>query len=403
VRVLLYSPDSYGLGHVRRSLSISEKLLSQHPGCSVLLLTGAPRAHYFSYPPRCDYVKLPSVTKDAGGEYVSREIGISIEEAVRLREGIVQSATRLFAPDVFCVDHSPLGLCGEAVPTLEYLEGRDTLRVLGMRDVIDAPEQVRDAWRRDGVVDALRRLYDVIIVYGQRDVFDPITEYGIPPDVAAKMTFAGYIGRNGALSPPDELLRRYAPRTGRLVVVTVGGGGDGDGVVKMFLRGCERLGANRPFESVVITGPLMGHRKRSRFGSWGARLEGTTILEFTSDLPGLIRASSLVVSMGGYNTVCDLACAGARALIVPRTFPRKEQIMRAQRLADRGVAQCLSIEGATPDRLLSEVLLGLERPRPPRGWGLDFSGLKTTVAVLTGARRDAPPRVRRASDRGALP
>ena len=111
------------------------------------------------------------------------------------------------------------------------------------------------AWAKDGTIEVLRRDYDRILVYGRREVFDPIDAYGIPEDVAEKMRFVGYIPRLGRFDP-EPLRKRFAPRTGRWVLVALGGGGDGDVLLKKFLEGYRSAGARPPFEVVAVTGPL---------------------------------------------------------------------------------------------------------------------------------------------------
>ena len=69
-------------------------------------------------------------------------------------------------------------------------------------------------------------------------------------------------------------------------------------------------------------------------------------------------------------------------MIVPRTFPRKEQLVRARLLAERGVVACLPPDRATPRTLLDEIVAGLIRPRPSRGWGLRFTGLENTAVAV---------------------
>ncbi len=391
-RILFYSPDSYGLGHVRRTIALAERVLEEFAGASALVLTGAPRAHWFAYPPRCDYLKLPSVTKGEDGRYASRDLDLTLEQTVRMRSRIIREAAAAFQPDVFLVDHNPVGLCREVLPALDDLESARprAFRVLGMRDVIDEPEAVRSAWERDRVVEVLRDRYDAVLVYGQRDVFDPIRAYGLPQDVAARTCFVGYIRKNGTRTDPADIRRRFAPRTGRLVVLTVGGGGDGNLLVRDFLEAIGTLGPEPPFESVVVTGPLMSPRKRERFRVRAKDLEGVSLVEHVEDMPGLFRAADLVVAMGGYNTVCELAYVGARAVIVPRTFPRKEQLLRARRLEQRGVVRVLPPEEASPQALARECLAGLDRERPPRRWGLEFTGLDKVAGVLARELRRRP-------------
>ncbi|RMD49934.1 MAG: hypothetical protein D6835_04910, partial [Candidatus Thermofonsia bacterium] len=58
-RILLYSHDTYGLGHLRRSLSIAGQIASDIPNAHQLLLTGSMVAGAFALPPRLDMIKLP--------------------------------------------------------------------------------------------------------------------------------------------------------------------------------------------------------------------------------------------------------------------------------------------------------------------------------------------------------
>lgn len=390
MRLLFYSPDSYGLGHVRRTVSVAERVLGDFQDSTALVLTGAPRASYFRYPERCDYLKLPSVVKDRQGHYVSREIDLPIEDTVRLRSRLIEESADAFIPDFLLVDHSPRGLGGEILPTLQRLRRwrPSAVRLLGMRDVIDEPVRVREAWRRDDVIEVLRTGYDRILVYGSREVFDPIREYRMPDDIAEKVVFVGYLPRCGTEPPRRELVQRYAPRTGKLVVVTLGGGGDGNVLLRSFIRGLESYRGRKPFEVLAITGPLMSPRKRQVFQDAGQRVDGLTVHEHLDCMPELFRVAAFVVAMGGYNTVTELACAGAPALIVPRVFPRREQLVRARKLSARGVVRYVEPRDASPRRLIQEVLRGLDRTSPATGWGLQFNGLDGVSAEL--ARLFAP-------------
>jgi len=389
VRYLFYSHDSYGLGHIRRTIHVASRLVEGSHDASALVLTGSPRSHYFDYPPRCDYLKLPSVTKEPDGSYVARELEMSIDETVEMRARLIRSAARSFRPDAFLADHTPRGLGGEILPTLADLKAEGCTRILGMRDVIDEPERVRAAWEADGTLEVLGSSYDLILVYGQRDIFDPVAEYDLPPEIAHKVRFIGYVCGNGSRNDPDDLRRRYAPSTGRLVAVTAGGGGDGNLLIHAFLRGYSALGRRPPFEAVLVTGPLMSPRKRRRVLARAERTVGVTAVEYLPDLPALYRAADLVVGMAGYNSICEMSHAGARAIVVPRTHPRREQLLRARLLARRGVVQVLLPEEATPDTLMRNVRSALERERPPRRWGLDLDGLDRLRTVLGSQRRQS--------------
>jgi predicted glycosyltransferase len=74
----------------------------------------------------------------------------------------------------------------------------------------------------------------------------------------------------------------------------------------------------------------------------------------------LIGAANAVVSMGGYNTVCEIANQRKPFLIVPRTVPREEQLIRAQVLCRKGFCDYLHPDELTPARLREKILALLE-------------------------------------------
>ena len=112
----------------------------------------------------------------------------------------------------------PLGLLGEVRKTLEMLKRSGGCRlVLGLRDIMDEPEVLATEWRRKRVMPALERLYDEIWVYGLRQIYDPISAYRLPPKVAAKTRFTGYLKREPRpeISLPHEVAALAAKGRGR--------------------------------------------------------------------------------------------------------------------------------------------------------------------------------------------
>jgi PAS domain S-box-containing protein len=93
-RMLIYSHDTYGLGHLQRCLNLSRSLLEQHPGLSILLVTGSAAAHRFKLPPGLDYVKLPAVRKVAPEQYEARTLHMSDEGVQTLRKNLLLRTVR---------------------------------------------------------------------------------------------------------------------------------------------------------------------------------------------------------------------------------------------------------------------------------------------------------------------
>src|SRR3712207_6922237 len=85
-RVMIYSHDTFGLGHLRRSRAIANALVEERPGVSILIISGSPVIGSFEFGSGVDYLRIPGVTKLPDGNYRSLNLNVSIDEAVRLRD-----------------------------------------------------------------------------------------------------------------------------------------------------------------------------------------------------------------------------------------------------------------------------------------------------------------------------
>ena len=117
-RILIYSHDSFGLGHLRRCRAIAHAIVDRYKGVSVLILSGSPIIGSFDYLPRVDFVRIPGVIKLHNGEYQSLGLHIALDQTMAMRAAIIRQTAESFRPDLFLVDKEPLGLNGEVAPTL---------------------------------------------------------------------------------------------------------------------------------------------------------------------------------------------------------------------------------------------------------------------------------------------
>ncbi len=363
-RILLYSHDTYGLGHLRRSLAVAQQLAQDIPDLHQLLVTGSMVAGAFGLPPRLDMVKLPALSKRSSGQYKARTLPLTLRQTLRWREQMILQATLNFRPHLLLVDKVAGGVHGELLPTLRHLRAwsPETQIVLGMRDIEDSPAATRAEWHANGTHQLLEQVYDAILLYGERRLFDPVSAYGMTSRAAGKLQECGYLRRNAHPRPRDAVRRELNVTDRPLLVVTVGGGGDGYPILRTALQ---MIAEHRPgFHSLLVTGPLMPQGKRGLLQRM-AQGQDVTLLEFTPDLPSYIHAADLVVSMAGYNTVCELLSLGKRAVLIPRDRVRAEQRIRAGHLAQQGLAQVLLPTQLTPAQLLQAIQQGLASP-PPR-------------------------------------
>ena len=392
LRVAMYSHDTFGLGHITRTLRLARATVEAIPNASVLVLTGSPIAHRLTFPQGVEYVKLPSVRKRGPETYVPRELGIPFWRLRQMRVRILRDALRLFRPHIFFVDNVPLGMKGEILPSLEDLKKHGTALHLNLRDILDEPGIVRSQWGEDGTHDVLNSLYDEVHVFGDRSIHDSAAEYGLP---ACKTLFHGYI------APPEPAARERVLPTRRRnglpsVLITIGGGEDGAEILRCALEAERRLDAVRRLKFDLVLGPLMGVEEAEVIRTTARGRGGVSACEFVEDLADFMPEYDLVVSMGGYNTLCEVMTRAQRSLVIPRIHPRREQELRARALEARGILTLIHPGELTPERFGTALAESLERgpvlpsPRAPRLEGVGC--FKRRLEEIAPSFRDPAPR-----------
>ena len=363
VRVLIYSHDTFGLGHLRRCRTIAHALVEKYKGLSVLILSGSPIIGSFDFRARVDFVRIPGVIKLYNGEYTSLGLHLDLSQTMAIRASIIRHTAEMFAPDLFIVDKEPLGLRGELQETLSIMKSRGTTLVLGLRDIMDEPTLLRREWKSRNLLPVLEGVYDEIWVYGHHEFWDPLAEMDVPASVREKMTYTGYLRRTvpkaTKLPPAINLDQPY-------LLVTAGGGGDGDQMMDWVLRAYE-LGAEL-MPAVLVLGPFMRSEMQTEVRDRASQLSRVEVLTFETHLELMMEKAAGVVAMGGYNTFCEILSLDKPALIMPRVAPRKEQLVRAERAAEMGIARMF--DPSSPDSSLEAFVEALKnlpkQPKPSR-------------------------------------
>ncbi|MGF1562186.1 MAG: glycosyltransferase family protein [Geminicoccaceae bacterium] len=342
-RLLIYSHDSFGLGHLRRCRTIAHALVDVYRDLSVLILSGSPIIGSFDFRSRVDFVRVPGVIKLRNGDYTPLQLHIDIDHTLAIRSSIIRHTADVFAPHMFLVDKEPLGLRGEVEDTLRLLKSRGCRLVLGLRDVMDEPSTLVDEWRRKDVWPALRDLYDDIWVYGLPEIFNPVAEIPGMFSIADKIAYTGYLERDLPLMP-EGVIEHDLPHE-PYILVTAGGGGDGADVVEAVIRAYEHDPAI-PWQALIAFGPFMPLEDRLRFQERVHHLRQVDAITFEARFERLVESAAGVIAMGGYNTFCEILSFGKPALIMPRSVPRREQLLRTERAAKLGLVRMLPEDDA---------------------------------------------------------
>lgn len=385
-RILMYSHDTFGLGHLRRCRAIAHALVERYKGLYVLIISGSQIAGTFDFRARVDFVKIPSVIKLYNGQYTSIDQLIDLQDTLAIRKSIILNTAEAFEPDILIVDKEPMGLKGEVEDTLVRLKQRGTKLVLGLRDVMDAPDKLKEEWAEKRMIEKIDQFYDEIWVYGTEGFYDPLTGQAGRERLRGRTTFTGFLKRHlPAVQYPVSL-----PFTNPYVLVTAGGGGDGSDLMEWVLSAYER-DKTLPHPAVMVLGPFMPINLRESLRRRSEALENVHVIEFDNRMEALMAGAIGVIGMGGYNTFCEILSFDKRAIIVPRVEPREEQLIRAKRASELGLVGLLHPKDARDPQIMARALHDLPvRPMPSHAQidGLldGFDAIAETVGRLMANR-----------------
>ena len=362
--ILMYSHDTYGLGHIRRTMAIAGQL--RKANTNILILTGSPIAGRLNFPKYVDYVRIPGMIKKANDEYFPLTIRIDPKQAMNIRQSIIMATVQTFLPDLFIVDKEPQGLKKEVLPALEWISKNlaKTQTILGLRDIMDDADTVKADWNKKDIYSTIQNLYSEVWIYGEQHIYNPVKEYDIPESITKKTHFIGYIPRTMPKKKIAQSLRLQLNimHNENLVTVTIGGGGDGFHILNSYLKMLERMKQQSilpPFQSIIVTGPFLSSVDMENICERAKELD-IQCYDFFADMETLIAASDIVVCMGGYNTICEVLSSKTLSLVIPREIPRKEQFIRAEAFNHKNLIEFIPWHKLNDHTLEEKILYMLE-------------------------------------------
>jgi predicted glycosyltransferase len=392
-RILVYSPDSNGLGHITRMLAIGTHMAGTLENASVLIVSGSALPEGVRLPPRLHHIKLPSVARKWHGESSSRSLRADSGDLIELRANLIRGAVVDFRPDMIVVDREPFGIENELEAAIGYakLSLPRTSLVLVLRDILDAREAAMRAWKTGKFNSAIDRFYDRVLVLGTPLIFDMRREYDLPASVCEKLRYCGYVRLPRSQKRRETVRRDLGLHAGeQLVLVTAGGGPDGAAVMRAYVDAIPSIHALKGVRSLIVTGPGIDAADREPAETAAATLAGVEVRELTPDMMSYFDAADVVVCRGDYNTLCEVATLRKRAVVIPRARPAQEQRIRAERLAGAGIVTTVLPDAIDADRLAPAVLDELRATTPGPSGVLDLGALRRVTrhvqSLLLGQR-----------------
>ena len=365
MRAFLYVQHLLGVGHLKRMALLARAL--RDAGGEVTLASGGAPVRDIAVDVQLPPVSAADLTfrtlVDAEGKPVS-------DDWKRRRAGLLLDAWRRFhdagPAGALIVELFPFGrrqMRFELLPLLEDTQrvARRPLVVCSVRDLLQ-PNRARE----EEAAALFARFFDRLLVHGDPQLVGFERTFRAADRLVGKLHYTGYV-----VEPP-------APGSAGAgeVIVSAGGGAVGARLLRTALEARPRTlmrGATWRLLAGLNAEEAELRALAERAGP------GVLVERHRSDLRTLLANAALSISQAGYNTVAEILQARVRSVLVPFAADgEREQALRAEALAARGVAQIVDEASLTGESLAHAVDRAVRGPRPGAG-----------LVRLDGARRSA--------------
>ncbi len=372
-RILLYSHNSKGLGHVIRTTALADRIRCQIGEASVLIVSGSSNPNLSALIPEgVDYVKIPSlgVIEENNRVITTSEKLLESPRTVRgLRRAVLTPLTLEFAPQVMIVDFFPQGKDDElsrAIPALKA-KSPHTQIILGLRGIIDTPAWVKDKLLNTRNLNFIRRYYDTIYAYTDPDIFRLEAAYDLPAWFNTRLRYTGYVlRRSQSAHQSRQMLRdKLGVADEKLVYISIGGGKNSAVIVDMCLQAKRILDRKLNTHFLIVAGPYIDDEEFGKLSTSSSEIGNISLLKFSDSTVEFMQACDLFIGAAGYNTLAEMLLTRCRALIIPRIEAQAEQVLHAAQLQSAGYCETMSQDALSPANIAQKIDYMLSEFRPP--------------------------------------
>ena len=325
LRVVFYSSNGVGLGHVMRGVNIAKEL-RRIVDCEIIFATNTP---------------FEKIFKEEGFHFIRGGAnpidlisdGALPEDYLKKNEDFLLSVIKKLSPHIVVFDSLIMP------NVLRYIKERNIFLVYVFREIKDQSYFFR---------------YRDYLKYFDLALLTCINDPSFIRDVRgagfnkSHFFYLGHIFREPDPVKVKELEHKYKKENDQLLVtITSGGGGFPKGADHFFSSlaaiagkiNSERHKTKKPSKKLrwlFIKGPLF----RGRITLPGA----IEVYDYESNLPELFSVSDLVISTGGYNSVNEIIAAKTPALVCPLATIRDSQIARASSYLPKGFIKLIDVQ-----------------------------------------------------------
>jgi predicted glycosyltransferase len=381
MKVIFYCQHVLGVGHLFRAREICKAL----DGHEVILITGGPQIET-KLPKHVTVVKLRGLQMDRKFKGLfSSDKSVSLDQVKKKRQKKLLAIIQKEKPDIFFLELYPFGRQAfrfELDPALQAIRSNRHARcgvISSVRDILVEKEKPKHERR---ALERLNTFFDAVLVHSDPNLITLKETFFRFDEIRIPVMHTGYI----AQKPPDNARSRIRNQLGIgegdiMIVASAGGGSVGKPILESAIRAFDHLKVDgRPY-LYVFSGPYMADPEFAYLKGL-KQSKRIQIEKFTPDFLSYLAAADISISMAGYNTTMNILATGVPALVWPFAESR-EQRLRAERLADRGVLKLINDQDLNPDDLAG--IMGQTLTRADSGkTDIDMNGAVHTAQWLEG-------------------
>lgn len=373
MRALLYVQHLLGSGHLKRTVLIANEL--RELGVEVHLVTGGMPVDVINTDHLNVHQLEPVRAADSSFSSLVDSAGQPVSEDLKAaRIGELGSIAQTVEPDVVLIETWPFGRRQLRHELLEFCR---TLHEQQPRPVIAC--SIRDILQRgrkpDRVAETVGHVnhwLDNVLVHADPEFISLQQSFERFEDIEDKVVYTGFVSQSD--SEPDD----WQGAESNEVLVSAGGGAGGELLYQLCIEAARFTEDEIRWRILVGGGLDPGSLTKLK----DKAAPSVTVEPARSDFPQLLRDCALSISQAGYNTTMDLVRCGCPAIVVPfEEGAETEQLDRAQRLDELGIAKSVRLKGLSPAALAEEVRRQLHR-RPASTLSFRTAGARWTANWL---------------------
>jgi predicted glycosyltransferase len=380
-KIILHCQYVYGIGHFVRSLELASNLSKYF---EIYLINGGEGVPNFELPKTIKYIQLPAIYKEENSDFLlSVDSSFTIEECFILRKNIIKETVLKVIPDILITEHFPFGLLfeNEVIELItEVKKSNPSSKVVSsVRDII---ESSGGGEKDEYISELINKWYDLILVHGDEKMADLSFSFSKVAKVNIPIFHTGYIVRQ----IPNKEISTDIP----LVLVSIAAGRLGNELLDAIIDSHPLIKKKIKHKFVLFSGAFQKDLSNLKEKIFSLSSSDINIYCFDRiEYLKYLSNASLVISLGGYNSIIESIAAKKTLLVYQRGFSgvNKEQDLRITLFEKYGFLTVLKPENLNKENLSNIILSKITHLKTTKV-ELNFDGVKNSIDTLLDISKD---------------